>query len=106
MNRAARIMPDGIFDESVVADQPELAVFDVGYAVEGVHQETVGAVVEREGHGVGGKVAPPEVFENGRRLDRRFAGLGIGDRQSAANLHRAHHRETAQRATVRLRALR
>src|ERR1700759_2398352 len=85
--------PGGFFDKSVVADQAQLAVLDVGYPVEGVHQEAVGAVVQRDRHSVGGKVAAAEVVEDRRRLVDGFSGLGVGDRQSAANLHANTTRE-------------
>src|SRR5712675_170593 len=79
--------PGGFFDKAVVAYEPEFAVLNVGHAVEGVHEEAVGAVVERERHGVGGEVPAAEVVEDGRRLEDGFTWLRISDRQSAANLH-------------------
>jgi hypothetical protein len=77
---------DGVLDKAVVADEAELAIFDVGDAVEGVHEQAVGALVEGERHGVGGEVAAAEVVEDGGGLDDGFAGLGIGDAEGAAQL--------------------
>src|SRR6202012_1399065 len=76
----------GILDEAVVGDQPELAVLDVGNAVERVHQQAVGALVVGDGHGVGGEVAPAQVFENAGGTGDWPAGPGIGNQEGRADL--------------------
>ena len=73
--------PCRILDKAVVADQPQFAIFDVRNPVERVHQQAKRAVVERNRHGVGGKVALPQVFCNARRLILRLAGLWKRDRK-------------------------
>ena len=69
-------MREGIFDESVVGDEAELAVFNVRDAVERVHQEAVRTFVERDRHGIGGEVPAAEIVEDSRRPGYGLAGLG------------------------------
>ena len=67
----------GVFDEAVVAGEAQMAGLNVGKAVEGIEQQAPGALVEGDGHGVGGKVAAAQVFEDGRPVVDGLAGLGI-----------------------------
>ena len=54
-----------------------MASFNVGEAVERIEQEAPGALVEGDGHRVGGEVAAAEVFEDGRPVEDGLAGFGI-----------------------------
>src|ERR1700761_2481429 len=86
--------PDGIFNEAVVADQAKLTILDVGDAVERIHEEAVGAVVEGERHSIGGEVPAAEIVEDSGWFDDGFAGLGVGDRECAADLNADAARKT------------
>ena len=70
--------PDRVFEEAVVAHQPQRAHLDISHAVGGIHQQAVGALVQREGHGVNGKVTAAQVFEDVGPLIDRVRGLGKG----------------------------
>jgi hypothetical protein len=79
--------PHRVLDEPVVAHQPQLAVLDVRHAVQRVHQQPIRPLVQRQRHRVGGKVTPPQVVQQVRRLHHRLARLGEVDFQGAAHLH-------------------
>ncbi len=66
-----------LFEESVVRDEAQSARFDVGRAVQRVHQKAVRALVERNGHGVDGEVTAAKVFLDGSGVNYGLAGLGI-----------------------------
>jgi hypothetical protein len=85
-----------ILDESVVAHQAQLPGFDVRNPVEGIHQQTVRMLVERQGHGIGGEVAAAEIFENRVPVVYRLAGLGVFLPASARNLDCDTDRETEE----------
>ena len=95
--RAARIEPDRIFEEAVVAHQSQDPRFKVGDAVERVHEQTIGALIERERHGVGGEVAAAQVVENASRVIDRLTGLREFLAAGAADLDPHAARESANR---------
>ena len=68
-----------LFQEAVIRNQAQRPGLDVRGAVHRVHQQTKGALVEGDGHGVDGEVAAAEVFLNGGGMIDGLAGLGILD---------------------------
>jgi len=67
----------GIFEESVIVDQAQVARLHVGNAVQRIEQQAVGALIEGDGHGVDGEVAAAQVLQHGRPVVNGFAGLGV-----------------------------
>jgi hypothetical protein len=75
-----------VFDKTVIGDQAQLAVFEVGHAVQRVHQQPERAFVERDRHGVRRKVAASQIVENRGRFIDRLARPGERHRERRANL--------------------
>ncbi len=68
--------PRGIFDKRVVMQDAEQLGFDIGSAVERIHQQAARARIQRQGHGVDGEIPAAQVFdEGGGRNYRRLARL-------------------------------
>src|SRR5215469_16132397 len=51
-----------IFDKSVRTYQPQRACLEVGNAVQRVEEQSIGALVQRHGHGIRRKVSAAQVF--------------------------------------------
>ncbi len=66
-----------LLKKTIVRDQAQGSGLDVRGTVHGVHQQPKRALVERDGHGVDGKIAATEVFLDGRGMVDRLARLGI-----------------------------
>ena len=67
----------GLFKKAVVRNQAQGARFNVGRSVERIHQQAERALVERDGHGVDGKVAAAQILLNGSGVEDGLARLGI-----------------------------
>ncbi len=85
-----------IFDEPVVANQTQLPGFDVGDAIQRIHQQAVRMLVERQGHGIGGEVAAAQILKNRVPVVYGFAGLGVFLAAGARDLDRNPDRETEE----------
>ena len=79
-----------IFIESVIMQHAKHFGFDIGHAVERIRKQSTGARIQRQSHGVHGKVAPAHVVINGARRNlSRLARLVIPFRARTGHF-RAH----------------
>ena len=70
--------PRRVLDESVVVQDAEQFGFDIGRAVEWIHQQSARARIQRQGHGIDGEIPPAQVFnEGGGGNHGRLAGFLI-----------------------------
>ena len=68
--------PRGIFHESIIVQHTNHLRFKIRRTVKGIHQQAARSRIERESHRVDGEIAPPQIFDDGRRSDdRRLASL-------------------------------
>ena len=70
--------PRRIFDEGVVVQNANQLSFNVGHAVERVHQQPTRTFIQRKRHGVDSQITAAQIFNNGcRSNNRRLAGFLI-----------------------------
>ncbi len=92
--------PHRVFDEPIVAHQPQLAVLDIRHAVQRIHQQPIRPIVQRQRHRVRRKVPPPQVVQNAGRLGHHgFPGFGKST-AACCQPPSEHRPETAQTAPV------
>src|ERR1700728_4963661 len=89
-----------ILDEAVIAGEAKVARLNVREPIQGVEQQPPGALVQRDGHRVGGEVAAAQVVKNRRPVVDGLAGLGVlltaGARNFDANAARKPEEERAR----------
>ena len=76
-----------LLQEPVVGNQAKGSGFDVGRAVEGVHQEAEGSFIERDGHGIDCEVTAAQVLLDRSPVIHRLAWLRILHAMGADDIH-------------------
>ena len=66
----------GVLKKSIIRDQAQRPGLNIGCPVQGVHQQSIGSFVQRDRHGVDGKVPATQVVMDGSLMKDRFARLG------------------------------
>ena len=88
----------GFFKESVIRDQAEGTGFDIGGAVERIHEEPERAFIEGDGHRIYGKVAAAQGHPGSCLVVNAFAGLWVFDAVSANQIDADRTRKTKEKA--------
>ncbi len=75
-----------LFQECVVLENAEVLGFEIGNAVERIHQESARARIQRQSHGIDGEIAPAQVLVDGLEGHLGLSRFGIALRARAGNL--------------------
>ncbi len=54
----------GLLNESVGGNETKLAILDIRDAIQGIKQQSIGALIQGDSHGIGGEVPPPQVIQD------------------------------------------
>ena len=82
-----------LIEEAVIRYRTQAARLDVRHPVQRIHEQPVGTFVQRNRHGVGGKVTPPQIFLDRRPVVGGLARLLVFHAVGADEVHADRARE-------------